>query len=67
MVQVEARRILKPATAESLRPYMAFRHFFSHAYALDLDYARMEILVDEVPHVVDEVLVEVLAYVNSLI
>jgi len=45
---------------------MAFRHFFSHAYALDLDPARMEILVEEVAPVVDEVLGEVLAYVNSL-
>jgi len=65
LLQVEARRILKPETAESLRPYMAFRHFFSHAYALDLDPARMEILVDEVAHMVDEVLGEVLAYVKS--
>lgn len=66
LLQVESRGILKPQTAESLRPYMAFRHFFSHAYALDLDPARMELLVDEVAHVVDEVLGEVLAYVNSL-
>lgn len=64
--QVEARQILKPETAESLRPYMAFRHFFSHAYALDLDPARMEILVDEVSQVVDQALGDVWAYVHNL-
>jgi hypothetical protein len=25
------------STAEQLRPYLAFRHFFSHAYCFDLD------------------------------
>ena len=29
----------------SLKPFLAFRHFFSHAYALDLDPARIGPLV----------------------
>lgn len=59
LLQVEARNILKSSTVESLRPFMAFRHFFSHAYVLDLDPARMELLVGEASSVVDQVLKEI--------
>ncbi len=33
------------STSEELKRYLAFRHFFSHAYALDLDPFRIEPLV----------------------
>jgi len=58
--QMEILRILKPETVESLRPFMAFRHFFSHSYAMDLEPARMEMLVGEASQIVDQVLKEVL-------
>jgi hypothetical protein len=45
LTAVQEQRILSAATAERLKPFMAFRHFFSHAYALDLDPRRMEPLV----------------------
>ena len=41
---VEGRQIIGPATVQGLAPFMAFRHFFSHGYALDLDPERMETL-----------------------
>ena len=41
-------KIISEVTAKELRPYLAFRHFFSHAYALDLYPHRMEPLIDNV-------------------
>jgi hypothetical protein len=41
-----SQKIIQGSTAQALAPYMAFRHFFSHAYALDLEPERMEALVD---------------------
>jgi hypothetical protein len=38
-------RILSPKTVEVLGQFLAFRHFFSHGYALDLHPERMEPLV----------------------
>jgi uncharacterized protein YutE (UPF0331/DUF86 family) len=36
-----AKKIISRPTCESLRKYLGFRHFFSHAYAFDVDKARM--------------------------
>ena len=33
-------------TSEALKGYLAFRHFFSHAYAIELDPARIAPLVE---------------------
>jgi hypothetical protein len=62
--QVEVNRILNSATVAALQPFMAFRHFFSHSYALDLDPARMEELVVEAAPMVNKILNEVLAYLS---
>ena len=48
-----SRKIIQDSTTQALLPYMAFRHFFSHAYALDLEPERMETLVSGVSDVVD--------------
>ncbi len=37
--------IISESTAEDLRRYLAFRHFFSHSYSFDLDKARIIPLV----------------------
>ena len=41
----EQKSILAADTARTLLPFLGFRHFFSHAYALDLEPERMESLV----------------------
>jgi uncharacterized protein YutE (UPF0331/DUF86 family) len=40
--------IVSGPTGETLKRYLAFRHFFSHAYALDLDPERIEPLVADI-------------------
>jgi len=40
--------IISEATAQELRRYLAFRHFFSHAYSFDLDEKRVIPLVKDI-------------------
>jgi uncharacterized protein YutE (UPF0331/DUF86 family) len=51
LTAAEEHRVLSKTTAEELKQFLAFRHFFSHAYALDLDPGRMESLVADAKHV----------------
>jgi len=41
------KKIISDLMLTKLKPYLAFRHFFSHAYALDLFPERMEPLARE--------------------
>ncbi len=50
--------ILTEKTAKGIRPYLAFRHFFSHAYAVDLVPDRIEPLVKEAPALFEQVQVD---------
>ena len=43
-----AKNIISDSTKISLGEYLAFRHFFSHSYALDLYPYKMEPLVEKV-------------------
>lgn len=47
--------ILREMTVEQLKRFLAFRHFFSHGYALALDPERMEPLVADAPAVFEAV------------
>jgi hypothetical protein len=60
----QQRGIVRPATADALLPFLAFRHFFSHAYALDLEPERMEVLVSSAAMVVELVHVDVAVYLD---
>ena len=45
------QKILSATLFESLKLYLAFRHYFSHGYILDLEPERMESLVKDLPGV----------------
>lgn len=43
--------IMSEATAQALMTYTAFRHFFVHAYVLDLDAERLGVLLEQIDDV----------------
>ena len=45
--------LIASSTADALRPYLAFRHFFVHAYAMDLQAERLGPLSENVQEVFD--------------
>lgn len=46
--------IINVGTAQKLQRYLAFRHFFTHAYAFDLYADRMVALIDNAENVLRE-------------
>jgi hypothetical protein len=50
LIQLAAQSgVISETTAESLKEYLAFRHFFTHAYAFDIEPERMKPLVENLP------------------
>ncbi len=44
-------KIVSLSTGRSLKSYLAFRHFFSHSYAFDLDSELLKPLIINAPKV----------------
>ena len=62
----QQRGVLTASTSEALLPFLAFRHFFSHAYALDLEPERMEALVFGAGSVFDLVRRDVKVFMGTI-
>jgi hypothetical protein len=43
--QANAERILSEETVEALSPFLGFRHFFHHNYAIDLNPEKLDALI----------------------
>ncbi len=48
------KKIISDLLVNNLKPYLAFRHYFSHAYALELFPERMEPLVNDAVAIFNE-------------
>lgn len=58
-----SRGMIREATAEGLKEYLGFRHFFSHGYSFDIDKERIEPLVEHI----EEVYKDFVADVNKVL
>lgn len=45
LLRAVSEKVIRESTADQLREYLAFRHFFSHGYTLDLNPDRLEPLL----------------------
>lgn len=43
-------RLIRPESADRLEPLLGFRHFIRHAYAVELDGAKLETLLTDLHH-----------------
>jgi len=51
LLKAVEENILSESLSDELKRYLAFRHFFSHGYAIDLSPDRMEPLISDVHNV----------------
>lgn len=52
LTKATSYNIISESTAEELKRYLAFRHFFSHAYSFDLDRERINPLVEDIQKII---------------
>ena len=59
LLKATEENILSEALSDELKRYLAFRHFFSHGYAIDLSPDRMEPLISVVRDVFKNFKIEI--------
>ena len=61
----EKLKIISKETRIKIGAYLAFRHFFSHAYALDLDPDKLEPLIMNIQNVFNLFKKDIFKYLNK--
>lgn len=51
LITSQKSKLISETLANELKRFLAFRHFFSHAYALDLYPERIQPLASEIPNI----------------
>ena len=59
LIKAKEEKIISDVLADKLKEFLAFRHFFSHAYALDLHPSRIESLSEKIEKTFEHFKVEV--------
>jgi uncharacterized protein YutE (UPF0331/DUF86 family) len=59
LVRAKDQNLISEDLADKLKEFLAFRHFFSHAYALDLHPSRIESLSEKIKQIFEQVKVEI--------
>lgn len=54
LLKAKNENIISNKLADKLKVYLGFRHFFTHAYALDLHPSRIESLIEKIVETFDE-------------
>jgi len=48
LLKAKNKNIISSKLADKLKEYLGFRHFFTHAYALDLHPSKIEPLIEKI-------------------
>lgn len=54
LLKAKNKNIISNKLADKLKEYLGFRHFFAHAYVLDLHPSRIESLIEKIVETFDE-------------
>lgn len=59
LLLAKKENIISPKIADDLKEYLAFRHFFTHTYVLNLQYQRLQPLTEKIRQVFENFKTEI--------